>query len=223
MNQRKNNPKICLLQRKISWTLTWQGWLTILVSFIATGIFTFTQIQPFLAVSSPIKADVLVVEGWLPDYALQQAINEFRRGSYQQIITTGGSLPTGFYLTEYKNYAALAAATLQELGLEKENLIAVAAPQVIKDRTYASAVALKQWLINSEKTIAAINLFTLDVHARRSWLLFKQVLEPRVKIGAIATQNLDYDPDRWWRSSAGVRTVICEAIAYIYARFLNTV
>jgi len=29
----------------------------------------------------------------------------------------------------------------------------------------------------------------------------------------------DYDPERWWRYSAGVRGVIDESVAYIYAKF----
>lgn len=212
--------KIRLLQRRMRWTLTWQGWAIALLSILATGVVSITFVQPFLALISPVNADVLVVEGWLPDYALQQALNEFERGSYQKIITTGGALPIGSYLTAYQNYATLAGATLQKLGLKQEYLIVVSAPQVIKDRTYASAIALQQWLVDSQTNTTAINLFTLDVHARRSWLLFKQAL-PNLKIGVIATPNLDYDPQQWWLSSAGVRTVICEAISYIYARFLN--
>jgi hypothetical protein len=31
-------------------------------------------------------------------------------------------------------------------------------------------------------------------------------------------QDRNFDPAHWWRSSAGVRTVIGEAIAYLYSR-----
>jgi hypothetical protein len=34
----------------------------------------------------------------------------------------------------------------------------------------------------------------------------------------IAVSNPDYDPKDWWRYSDGVREVIGETIAYIYAR-----
>lgn len=216
----KKSVGVRFLERRMQWTLTWQGWAIALFIVLTVGIFTVTHTQSFLALNSPIPAKILVVEGWLPDYALQQALNEFNDGSYQKLVTTGGSLPLGSYLTEYQNYATLAAATLQKLGLKSENLVVVPAPQVIKDRTLASAIALQKWLTDSRTDITAIDVFTLDVHARRSWLLFKQAL-PNIQIGVIATQNLDYDPHQWWRSSAGVRTVLCEAIAYIYARFLN--
>ena len=39
----------------------------------------------------------------------------------------------------------------------------------------------------------------------------------KVKVGVIAIENEEYDPKRWWVSSEGVRTVINETIAYVYA------
>lgn len=64
-------------------------------------------------------------------------------------------------------------------------------------------------------------MFSLDVHTRRSWFLFRKILTPQVQVGAIAARTHDYDPNKWWVSSQGVRTILDEGIAYIYARFLN--
>ena len=157
----------------------------------------------------------------MPDYELKQALSEFGEGSYNKIITTGGSLPRGYYLAKYKTFAELSAATLKALGLEKEKLIAVPAPDVIKDRTYASAITFRQWLSKSNLNVQSINLYTFDVHTRRSWLTFKKILAPKIKTGAIAAKTQDYQPDKWWVSSEGVRSVISEVIAYIYMRFIN--
>lgn len=219
--QKNKLPKIILFRRQEKWTLTFQGWVVTCLCIASLIVFIVTHIQPFLAISSPIKADVLVVEGWLPDYALKPVLTEFEKGSYKKIVTTGIALPTGYYLAEYRTFAQLSAATLKKLGLKTEKLIAVPTPDVIKDRTYASAVAFQQWLLNSNLKIKSINLYTFNVHSRRSWLLFKQVLEPKIKVGVIAAKTLNYQPNKWWTSSEGVRSVISEAIAYIYARFLN--
>jgi hypothetical protein len=214
-------PKIRLIQRREIWTLTIQGWLIALISIAALLIFAMNHIHSFLAVTSPIDAEVLVVEGWLPDYGLKQAFAEFESGSYHQIITTGMPLERGYYLAKYKNYANLAAATFRALGLEQDKVISVAAPGAIKDRTYASAIALREWLSKSNIKLKSINLYTHDVHARRSWLLFRQALAPDTKVGVIAAQPLNYDPKRWWRYSSGVRKIIDEFVAYIYARFIS--
>ena len=221
IRRKQKIPKIRLIHRQQKWALTAQGWGVAIACLASLLIFTLSHIHPFLAVTSPIKADVLVVEGWLPDYAIKNALLEFESGSYRQIITTGGPLERGSYLAEYKNYAEISAATLKALGLEKEKLVAVPAPDVIKSRTYASAAAFRQWLSNSDLNLESINLYTFDVHARRSWLLFKEVLNPTIKVGVIAAETRQYDPKKWWSFSAGVKSVISETSAYFYARFVN--
>ncbi len=219
---RRKIPKIRFIKRQETWMLTIQGWTIVIACIISIIFLAITQIHPFLAISTPIKtADTLVVEGWLPDYALQQALTEFRNGSYRQIITTGGTIDQGSYLIGYKNFAELSAATLKTLGLEAEKIVVVPAPRVVKDRSYASAAEFGHWLSNSIYRVKSINLFSLGAHTRRSWVLYKNILAPRIKVGAIASENRDYNPNKWWVSSEGVRTVIGEAIAYIYARFLN--
>ncbi|ARV59123.1 cytosine deaminase [Nostocales cyanobacterium HT-58-2] len=214
-------PKIRLIKRQEMWTLTVQGWVSAIFSGALFMMFTVTHIHPFLAITSPIKADALVVEGWLTDEALQQAVAEFSTGSYRQIFTTGGPVERGYYLVEHKNYAEIAAATLKKLGVQEEKLVVVPAPRAIRDRTLASATAFRQWLSTSNEPLESINLFTNDAHARRSWLIYKQILAPKIKVGVIAANPSDYNPKKWWVSSEGVRTVISETIAYTYALFVN--
>lgn len=213
--------KIRLIHRKEQWALTAQGWGMTLLCLISLAVFTFSNMYPFLAVNSPIAADVLVVEGWVPDRVLEGALAEFRRGSYRKLIATGLPVGLGYYLSEYKSFAELAAATLMALGLEKEHLVAVPAPHTLQNRTYTSAVALKQWLLTSDLKVSAINLYTLGPHARRSQFIFQKVLAPDISVGAIAAEPVDYNSKTWWKSSEGVRTVIFESLAYIYARFIN--
>lgn len=183
--------------------------------------FAILNIHAFLAKSSPINADILVVEGWLPDYAIQSAVTEFKQGSYHKLITIGGSLPRGFYLSKYKTFAELAAATLMALGVDREQLIVVSDPSQSQSRTYNSAVILNQWLSTSELQIKSLNIYTLGTHARRSWLLFKEVLEPQISVGIVVNEPLNYDSKNWWRSSEGVRTVIPELLAYLYTRIFK--
>ena len=218
--QKSKPPIIRLIQRQEIWMLTIQGWIVTFLCAAALFIFGITHVQPFLAVTSPISADVLVVEGWMPDDALKQAFVEFKSGAYRQIITTGTPVEKGSFLTEYKNYAEVAAATLRKLGLPLEKVI-VPTPAKIKDRTYAAAVTLRQWLSKTNPLLESVNLYTYDVHTRRSWLLFKKALKPKVKVGAIAAKTQDYNPKSWWKSSAGVRTVLDEFIAYLYAQFVS--
>ncbi|MFS8118619.1 MAG: YdcF family protein [Microcoleus sp.] len=218
---RKPKIKISLIRRREMWVITWEGWVIAIAGLIIAMTLIITNIHPFLAVNAPIKADILVVEGWLPDYAIESAIAEFKKGGYRQLVTTGLPLGKGYYLAEYKNYAELTAATCIALGFDKDKVVAVPAPSVVKHRTAASAIALREWLATSAPKVDSINLYSFGTHARRSWMIFKEVLHPEIEVGIIAAESQDYNPQEWWKSSEGFRTVTGEIIAYIYARFVD--
>lgn len=209
-----------LIDYQPRWGLTIKGWFAVLFASILAIALVLFRLQAFLAYTNPIAADVLVVEGWLGDRAIEAAIVEFNRRPYKLLITTGIPLSRGEYLTEYKNFAQLSEATLIALGFDPDKIQAVPTPNAERDRTFASAIAVRNWLKQSNLDIDAINVYTDDVHSRRSWLLFKKALKPEIAVGAIAHPPPDYDPKFWWTSSAGCRTVLAEGIAYIYAKFL---
>jgi hypothetical protein len=202
------------------WGLTIKGWLIILCGIGLAIALIGWKLEAFLAYNRPIAADVLVVEGWIGDGAIENAIFEFERGQYQLLITTGIPLGRGGYLTEYKNFAQLSEATLMTLGFDPAKIKAIPTPSVERDRTLASAIAVKDWVEKSDLQVDAINIYTDDVHARRSWMLYKKVFEPKIAVGAISHPPVDYDPQFWWASSEGFKKVLSEGIAYFYAKFL---
>jgi hypothetical protein len=65
-----------------------------------------------------------------------------------------------------------------------------------------------------------MDVVTLGAHARRSRLLFQKALGDEFQVGVIAIEDRQFDPNHWWQSSAGVRRVIDELVAYLYARTL---
>jgi len=170
-----------------------------------------------LATTEKVDADLLVVEGWMPDHVAEQVIHEFNSGKYQWIVATGGPLQLGGYLCGYRTYAAAMRATLIHLGVDAEKIVAVPAPDTKRDRTYASAVALRNWLERSHYAVKGINLCSLNVHARRSHYLFRLALGDRYPLGILALDDGRVGENDWWTSSEGVRRVIGEFIAMGYA------
>jgi hypothetical protein len=210
-----------LIERKEIWLPTAEGWLIAVIFFFALISLVITQIHGFLAPNAPIKAEVLVVEGWMQDYGIKSAMTEFEKGGYQKLIISGLPLEKGYYLSHYKTTGELSAATLIKLGFDPDKLVTITGEKVIRNRTASSAQAIRQWIAQSDLNIKSINLYSHDVHARRSWLIYKQALAPKIQVGIIAVKPLEYDPNRWWMSSSGVRPIISEMIAYLYARFVS--
>jgi hypothetical protein len=50
--------------------------------------------------------------------------------------------------------------------------------------------------------------------------MYEKVFGDKVRIGIIAMPDRLYNPAHWWRTSEGVRDVLGETIAYLYARLL---
>jgi hypothetical protein len=67
--------------------------IIVLISVISLGYIVlkpaFNYVASYLSKSEQVKANILVVEGWLPDFALKLACEEFQKNRYQFIITTG--------------------------------------------------------------------------------------------------------------------------------------
>jgi hypothetical protein len=209
-----------LLRRRECLVPTWRGWALLIAGGTLLAIVVLLTAYPFLAANDPQSGGALVLEGWAPDYAIEAAIAELHEHHYDKLYVTGGPLEKGAPLSEYKTYAEFTAATLLKLGLSTNEVQAVPAELVRRDRTYNSAVFLRKWLGEHGGMPAKLTVLTIGAHARRSRLMFEKALGNGVAVGVIAMPDREYDPNHWWRSSAGVRTVVAEMMAYGYARFL---
>jgi hypothetical protein len=214
------SPRHAWFQRRLCWVPTWKAWLLFLVLGIVFCAAAFKWVPRYLAQHNPLPGDLLVVEGWVPDYALETALAEFKHGPYKTLYVTGGPLEHGAPLSEHKSFAELGAATLRKLGADATRLRAVPAPVVHRDRTYASAVTLKKELSGKPSISKQLTVISVGPHSRRTRLLFQKAFGAEWKIGVISVMDQSYDFDRWWQSSEGVRTMIGELIAYSYVRLV---
>jgi uncharacterized SAM-binding protein YcdF (DUF218 family) len=209
-----------ILTRKERWGLSLRGWLLVATAGVVATYFGFLNIQPFLAVTHRVNTNVLVVEGWIPPYAIQASVEEFKTGSYQRVFTTGGPVEGNRgYVNDYYTSASVGEEQLKKRGIPSDAIQMVPSHVMARDRTYSSAVALREWFHEHNMIVQSVNVVTENVHARRTRLLFEEALGKDVVVGIISVPNPDYNPRYWWRYSDGVREVIGEGIAYIYARF----
>jgi uncharacterized SAM-binding protein YcdF (DUF218 family) len=209
-----------ILRRKERWGLSWRGWLLMASIAVIGGYSISLNVYPFLAVTYRADKGELVVEGWVHEYAIQAAAEEFRAGAYQRIFATGGPVAgSGGYINDQNTSASVGAGLLKKAGLPSELVQMVPSHVSGRDRTYSAAVALRDWFRQHDMPVKSINIVTENVHARRTRLLFEKAMGPEVKVGVIAVVDPDYDPRYWWRYSEGVREVIGESVAYIYSRF----
>jgi uncharacterized SAM-binding protein YcdF (DUF218 family) len=207
--------------RRERWGLSARGWLAAgLLALLAAGLWML-NIQSFLAQTRRVDAKVLVVEGWVHEYAARAALAEFQAGHYDKIYTTGGPVVgSGSYRNVFNTSASVGAELLVKVGAPAGLVQMVPSYVNGRDRTYSSALALREYFRTNGLSVKSFNVLTEDAHARRTRMLFQRAFGPDADVGVISVPDPDYDPAHWWRYSEGVREVLGENIAWIYAAFL---
>src|SRR5262249_5466798 len=129
-----------IFTRKERWGLSWRGMILVLVASAGLTILVFLNVYPFLAITERVDANALVVEGWIHGYAIRSAADEFNRGSYNKIYTTGGpENGTGDYVNDYQTGASIGAEILKKIGVPEDRVQMTVSHENGRDRTYSSA------------------------------------------------------------------------------------
>ncbi|HDY85271.1 hypothetical protein LCGC14_0480360 [marine sediment metagenome] len=208
-----------LFKRRSCYFPTMWGSLIIVITLVMLGGFVVKNFATFLALNVPISSRYLVVEGWLSKVSLEQAVVEFRRGNYELIITSGGPDLSDFDST-YESYAEKATAELIKIGVEPSKIISAPSPASAQDRTYLSAVMVRNKLLEHLKFLPeSINVFSSDVHSRRSYYLYELAFRnTETKIGIVATDSERFNLDSWWQTSEGAKSVLTEMFGWLWTR-----
>ena len=78
-----------ILVRKECWTLSVPAKLLIAVACAVAMLAAVQFIHPFLTTTDRVHGEFLVVEGWVPTYALTEATVLFNGGGYRKVLTSG--------------------------------------------------------------------------------------------------------------------------------------
>lgn len=196
---------------------TRQGVLLIFLLISALGFGLISGLYPFLALNRPLpQADLIILEGWINDAELETLVGGLQPGI--QMVTTGGPILFGGSLFDEKSYAEITAVRLQKLGVAPEAILTAPAPATAKDRTYASALAVRDRLEEQGLLGRPANLYTLGAHSRRSFFLYRRAFGSSAQLGVVSLDCSEYDLHRWWRSSLAFRQLLSEAIAWFYVQ-----
>ena len=186
----------------------------LLVSAVAV-LAVVRGIHPFLSPREPVGASTLAVEGWIPEDDLDQVVGIVGEGKYTLVLTTGGPLPRALAETGVSTYAHLAARSLELRGVP---VVAVPAPASAQDRTFLSAVMVREWAREERVAMDAIDVLSSGAHGRRSWMLYDLAFGGDARVGIVTVRPSAYDPDAWWRTSLGAKTVLSETIGWAWTK-----
>ena len=121
--------------------------------------------------------------------------------------------------TDHRSEADWAADQLRQAGVPDSLLVVVAAPRTKYDKTFAAAMAAKEWLAQQPPPLPlAITVFSESAHARRSRLLYQKAFDLPMRIGVVASPKEGFRADDWWEHREASSYVLWQVAKYVYAR-----
>jgi hypothetical protein len=188
------------------------GALLFAALFAACALGSGRAAYPLLAPDAAAGAGVLVVEGWAGGASFDAAAQRFARGGYASVVTAGGPIELDSPLAGERTWAEYAASALLARGVPAASVHAVPAPASAQDRTFLSAVMVREWLAAQGEPVESLDVITDGPHGRRSWILYRLAFGDAARVGIVSVAPTHWDGTRWWRSSEGARAVLSEAI-----------
>ena len=99
----------------------------LLLLLILLSIVSLPIISDHLSKTDRVKANILLVEGWLPSYAIEMAYNESKEPGYDHVITTGINI-SGYFQISMNGFLIFhTRERLKEINNPGEHTIAIEA------------------------------------------------------------------------------------------------
>jgi uncharacterized SAM-binding protein YcdF (DUF218 family) len=198
--------------------------LVFLAFILLLGIvFIFSSsIYDFLAVPSyRVDADIIVVEGWVPAYVIEAAAVEFKKGGYREIVTSDLELEQPGKTGSVNSVDTEAAVRLAQMGIAPSQIVVCQTLRTDWNKTAQSARIARETLESRGIHPKGINVFTIGVHSRRSWLAYQHAFGSKIPVGIFQIPETGLDPARWWASGLGIKRVTKGYVAWIRERLFG--
>jgi len=195
---------------------------TLLTRFIVVsgivllGYLMLINVYRFLTVNKTVDTKTMVIEGWVDDNVLDEALDYYRKNGFNKLIVTGLPVTKRRLFSYFKNTAQLAAAQIKNSGFTDTVYQAVIPKGILIDRTFNTAIAVKILFDEHPGWEKSFLIYSEGTHSRRTKLMFDKVFGDDFSIGIIAGNEKIFDSKHFWRTSKGFRTVTNEFVAYLW-------
>lgn len=193
--------------------------LFIAALFFLTIVSIFFNLHRILSISRPLSgASVIIIEGWLPKYELEQCAQIFLRGNYQQVILAAVHKVVSASGDQRISNLEKARQILQENGVPNANIICIPACGGEKHNTFRSALAVREWLVlQLRSSPVKIDVVSGGAHALKTWIAYSRVLRGLAEVGRISVSPGEYNSKWWFLSKKGIIYTIYDFLGSFYS------
>jgi len=105
---------------------------------------------------------------------------------YNSVYDAGAIGGKNRTVNDYVSHPQIIRNKLISVGIDSSAIVAVTGKRTTINRTLASALAVRKWLKTSELNIKGVNVLSMGIHSRRTWLTYRRVLKGSFDTGIIS-------------------------------------
>lgn len=131
---------------------------------------------------------------------------------YNSVTDFGKIGGSGRTVNNYDSNPQLIRNRIYSYGIDTSKVTSITIDRKRLNRTLATALEVRRWFEESGRRIEGINVASMGIHTKRTWLTYKSVLDKSLKIGYISLPDYrDSEP----KAKRVLRT-LKETIDYFY-------
>lgn len=108
---------------------------------------------------------------------------------------------------------------MDSLGINSTKIRAVEIREVRFHNTLAMALAAKDWLKKNDPEIARVNICTVSIHGRKTWIAFKRALGNTCSVGILSFPQNKFPAPILENSNVKFQWLVRRLANVIYATF----
>jgi hypothetical protein len=136
-------------------------------------------------------------------------LNSKNSGIFMDIGTPFGAERMNYTANSYSDFGA---NFFIGMGIDSTRVFPITNFFEQKRKTYGNALALKEWMVANKLEALKINIITTELHSRRTWLTYRQVLKGKAEVGVIPVK----DKFEEVRGNSPKQTKAKETLAFAY-------
>jgi hypothetical protein len=131
---------------------------------------------------------------------------------YNSVFDPGSIGGTDRIVNDYLTLPQVVRNKLIAQGIDSSRIIAITARETAFNRTLASSLAVRKWIRSGKTHFKGVNIISLGIHSRRTYLTYRRILGHSLRVGIISLPEPDLPgfSDRKGLKTAG------EALELIY-------
>lgn len=135
----------------------------------------FSPVEKWLSVDNPVEAELLIVEAWVPDYFAGKVIREFKSNNYKKLLIIDNKQFYNLILNKNRSLC---------------NIEFTQVDTVVISKTLSSAAVAIEWMFMHN--FSSANIFSMDLHSRRSLMSYKKLINEGIHVGIISAPSNEY-------------------------------